>query len=398
MHPASKAPPKAVRFSIVAGGALFRLWRRVHLRGHVFELMKRRVIVIALAAWAPLLLLSALEGSVWPGDVALPFAWDIEIHAKLLVALPLLILAEAKVHERLQRIVGMFLESRLIIGAARQQFDEAIASAARLRDSVLMEALLLLFVYVVGIGVIWYHEFALDVTSWYFFASQSGPQLSYAGWWAVGFSLPVFQFILLRWYLRLFIWARFLWQVSRMDLQLKALHPDGAGGLRFLSMTARAFSVVMLAQGAALSAMIANRIFHGGAKLLEFKVELVGTVALMIFAILVPLLFFHPQLRKTRHEGIYTLGKLGQRYATEFERKWIRADEQPGDAWLGNADIQSLADLRVSYVAAAHMRLTPFGLESVIQLAVMTLLPVAPLLLTTFSVEQMLERMLKVLF
>jgi hypothetical protein len=34
----------------------------------------------------------------------------------------------------------------------------------------------------------------------------------------------------------------------------------------------------------------------------------------------------------------------------------------------------------------------------VLQLAVITLLPVAPLLLTMFSVEQLLDRMLKVLF
>ena len=28
-------------------------------------------------------------------------------------------------------------------------------------------------------------------------------------------SLPIFQFLLFRWYFRLAIWARFLWQVSR---------------------------------------------------------------------------------------------------------------------------------------------------------------------------------------
>lgn len=37
-------------------------------------------------------------------------------------------------------------------------------------------------------------------------------------------------------------------------------------------------------------------------------------------------------------------------------------------------------------------------LRNVLQLAVITLLPVAPLLLTMFSVEQLLDRMLKVLF
>ena len=39
----------------------------------------------------------------------------------------------------------------------------------------------------------------------------------------------------------------------------------------------------------------------------------------------------------------------------------------------------------------------PFGRKTVTALAATILLPVAPLLLTTFSVEQLLDRVLKVL-
>ena len=55
-------------------------------------------------------------------------------------------------------------------------------------------------------------------------------------------SLPIFQFLLCRWYFRLFIWARFLWQVSRIDLSLVPTHPDRVGGLGFLSDTVYASS------------------------------------------------------------------------------------------------------------------------------------------------------------
>jgi len=37
----------------------------------------------------------------------------------------------------------------------------------------------------------------------------------------------IMQFVLLRWYLRLTIWFRFLWQVSRMSLRWRA--PRGRG-------------------------------------------------------------------------------------------------------------------------------------------------------------------------
>jgi hypothetical protein len=39
--------------------------------------------------------------------------------------------------------------------------------------------------------------------------------------------------------------------------------------------------------------MIANRIFYAGATLPQFKVELIGLVAFMVFAVLGPLLGLH---------------------------------------------------------------------------------------------------------
>ena len=44
------------------------------------------------------------------------------------------------------------------------------------------------------------------------------------------------------------------------------------------------------------------------------------------------------------------------------------------------------------------MRLAPFTLQAVLQLAVTTLLPVAPLLLTMISLEELLVRLLRAVF
>jgi hypothetical protein len=63
---------------------------------------------------------------------------------------------------------------------------------------------------------------------------------------------------------------------------------------------------------------------------------------------------------------------------------------------LGSADIQSLADLRNSVLVVRGLEYVPFTFKHVISLALTVLLPVAPLLLTTFSVEQLVDRLLKV--
>jgi hypothetical protein len=221
--------------------------------------------------------------------------------------------------------------------------------------------------------------------------------LSRAGWWAACVSLPVAQFLLVRWYFRLFIWGRFLWQVSRLQLNLVPTHPDGVAGLHFLSMSRRAYTQVLLAQGAVLSGMIANRIFFAGANLMSFKVELIGTVAVMVLAILGPLLAFSPLLRTVSRQGLERFGRLGQQYAVDFDAKWLRGGTPEREQLVGTADIQSLADLRNSFLVVRDVESVPFTTKNVLSMAVTTLLPVAPLLLTMFSVEQLLERMLKAL-
>ena len=317
---------------------------------------------------------------------------------RLLIAAPLLILAEVRVHRVLPQIVRIFVDRGLIPDAARPQFDAAIASAMRLRNSVVAELLLIAFVYGVGMTFVWRDQLALDVNSWY--ATVAGGQLqpSLAGWWVALVSMPVFQFLVVRWYFKFFIWARFLWQVSRMKLSLEPTHPDGTAGLHFLSRTGRAYYLVLLALGTVLSGMMANRIFYEGAKLLDFRVEILGTVGLLVFVVLGPLVAFTPQLRRTRREGMEEYGSLGQQYAREFNRKWIRGGHPADETPLGSADIQSLADLRNGYLVVEGIPLTPFSMKNAISLAVITLLPVAPLLLTTFSVEELLDRVLKVLF
>ena len=144
------------------------------------------------------------------------------------------------------------------------RFETAIASAFRLRNSVLAEVLLIAFVYGVGILIVWRQYTALDTTTWYATASAGGLQLSLAGMWFGYVSLPFFQFLLIRWYFRLFIWARFLWQVSRIELSLIPTHPDHLGGLSFVSGQIYAFTVLAVAHGALLAGNLANRIFFLG--------------------------------------------------------------------------------------------------------------------------------------
>ena len=385
-------------FSLVLGGPLFQLLRRTHLADDALMLVRQRIIVISLLAWLPLLLLSALEGNLWGGGTSVPFLFDIEVHVRFLVALPLLVLAELVVHRRMRPLLQQFVERNLVPESAMPRFEAAVVSAFRLRNSVLAEVLLISIVYGVGVLFIWRHYVALDTATWYATGSAGGSQLSLAGMWFGYISLPIFQFLLCRWYFRLFIWARFLWQVSRIELSLLPTHPDRLGGLSFISGQIYAFTVLAVAHGALLAGNLANRIFFLGAELLQFKVEIAVLVVFMMCVVLGPLLFFTPQLAQAKRKGSRDYGVLAERYAREFDAKWLRGGAPANEPLLGSSDIQSLADLGNSFQVVREMRIVPIKRDDLLRLVGATLAPIVPLALTMMSLEELLNKLFGVLF
>ena len=385
-------------FSLVLGGPLYQLLRKAHLSDDALMLARQRIIVISLLAWLPLLLLATLEGQLYGGRVAVPFLLDIEVHVRFLVALPLLIIAELVVHRRMRPLLLQFLERNLIPENAIGQFQAAVSSAFRLRNSVLAEVLLIVLVYGLGILVVWRHFVALDAATWYAIPSADGAKLSLAGTWYGYVSLPLFQFLLCRWYYRLFIWGRFLWQVSRIELSLVPTHPDYLGGLSFISGQIYAFTVLAVAHGALLAGTLANRIFFLGVGLTQFKVEIALVVIFMMCVILGPLLFFAPQLAQARRKGSREYGVLAERYVREFDTKWLRGGAPANETIMGSGDIQSLADLGNSFAVVRGMRIVPVKKEDVLRLAAATLAPIVPLTLTIMSLEDLLKTLFGVLF
>ena len=384
-------------FSLFLGGPLFQLMLRARLTDDALLMMRKRVIVITLLTWMPLLILSLLEGHAL-GGVAIPFIFDAEVHVRFLLAVPLLIAAELLVQERMRPVAHIFLERHLIPEQDLPHYKAAITSAYRLRNSIVAEVLLIAFVYVIGIMIIWRQYIAIDAATWYASPSAEGARLSLAGVWFGFVSLPIFQFLLCRWYFRIFIWARLLWQVSHIRLSLVPTHPDRVGGLGFLSMAVQGFVVLAAAHGALLASYLANRILHFGVPLSGFMFEIGAVVVLVLCLALMPLLVFSGQLAATKRTGMREYGTLAERYVRAFETKWLRGGAPPDEALVGSSDIQSLADLSNSFEVVRTMRLAPISRDDFVRLVIVTLVPVAPLLLTMMPLDELVRRLIGVLF
>ena len=384
-------------FSLVLGGPLYQLLRRSHLSDDALELGRRRMMVISLFVWLPLLALSLAAGQALGGRAAVPFLLDVEVHVRFLIALPLLILAELIVHQRMRLIVRQFLERDLIPEKSLPCFEAAIGSAFRLRNSVVAEVLLIAFVYIFGVLLFWRHYVALSAATWYGTPTADGLNLSLPGLWYAYISLPVYQFLLVRWYYRIFIWMRFLWQVTRIPLRLVPTHPDRVGGLGFLANTVYAFMPLAVAHGAMLAGPIANRIFYVGSALPEFKIEIGVVLLFLLFLVLGPLLLFSPQLAQAKRTGNREYGTLATHYVREFDAKWLRGGASAGDRLVGSGDIQSLADLANSFEVVRTMQVAPITRDAVLRLIFATLAPVAPLALTMMPLDELLRKLLGIL-
>lgn len=382
-------------FSVVLGGPIYQLFRRSHLSGDALELLHRRLFAITLIAWLPLLLLAGLTGTGGSDGLQAFFA-DVEVHVRFLVALPVLIGAELLVHARLRPAVRRFVERNIVRPEDRPRFLHAIQSAVRLRNSVPAELVLLLLIYSLGLWL-WSSRVPIESPTWY--ASPGGRwRLTPAGYWYVFASIPILQFVLLRWYWRLFIWFRFLGQVSRLDLNLIPTHPDRCGGLAFLGKSSYAFGPILFAQGAMLAGVVASRVLFGGEALLSFRLQIGAFVGFFVLVVLGPLLVFTPPLAQAKRRGLAEYGLLAQRYVESFERKWVRSEAPAGESLLGSGDVQSLADMGNSYALVRDMRAVPFGLEDITRLAAATAAPLVPLLLTILSAEELIMRIVKVVF
>jgi hypothetical protein len=379
-------------FSLVLGGPLYQLYLRTRLARPPLELLRRRILAFVGITLVPPALLSALTGHLASGPA--PFLLDLT-NLQFVITLPLLLAAEVIVHRRLRPLVPEFAARDLLAVEDRVRFDDLVAWALRLRNSIVAELALVLVAFTAGYWL-WRSYASLHVATWYSVPVDGSMRLTVAGWWLAFVSLPISRFILLRWYFRLFVWYAFLWRVSRLRLRLNALHADRAAGLGFLGESVTAFAPVLVAQSAFFAMVIGNQIWHGGARLKDFADGVVVVLAFLMLVALLPLTFFAAQLIDARLRDSRRYGLLASRYSNAFDQKWLGTGANQRESLLGTSDIQSLSDLANSYEVVRATRLVPFGKTTVVRLAICIVLPLLPLTFTMIPLDKLLAALLDI--
>jgi hypothetical protein len=348
------------------------------------------VVAAAAVAWVPLLLLSMFQGLGRHG-----FLLDLPAHARYLVAIPVLVGAEAWCLPQLAAIVRHFAAGGLIGAGDRPRWEALVERARRRLDHRGVEVVLAVGAYAVSVGVGGVLYSRADGT----WAAPAGG-LSPAGWWQTLVSQPLFLLCLLAWLWRVVVWARLLWGLSRLRLRLVPAHPDRAAGLRFVGVSLRAFAPVALAFGAVVSARLAGELVDGARPPAAFSHS--GTVILAVVSVLVifagPLLAFAGPLYRARMRGVLEYGALAGALGRNFEARWLRRARPLDAEALAAPDFSATTDL-YSIVSNVHaMVLVPAGVRDLAPLVVATLLPFVPLVFLVMPLSAVVKRVTGALF
>ncbi len=385
---------------IERGGPAYRLMQRIGLIRGEAPSVERRIIAFLAVTWVPLLILAWWEGLAVGPTPRQSLLLDFAAFARFLVAVPLVFIAEVIIGPRVTAAGLHFVRAGLVTPEDYPAFEQAIRRLARWRESPGVELVL------VGMAVIGAWTFTAETVyggataSWHTatIATGSGIRLSLVGLWYHVVAVPILQFFWYRWLWRFLIWLRFLYDVSRLDLALVPTHADGAGGLGFLGTTHTTFGVLAFAMSSVLSAAAAFLIVFEGGQIEAFQVHFITALAVFELLFLGPLVMFCPALVRARQVWIRQYSLLVLRYNRAFHEKWIEGKVAEGEPLLGSADIQSLADLGNSFEFIRGMKVVPFSVRVILQLAVVTVLPALPLILLVVPIERILDLMTQAVF
>ena len=262
--------------SRVRPGALLNLFRNASSKT-----LTRMALAVA-TAWIPLAILSAFRG----GAAFRSFLTDYASQTRFLLVIPVLILAEPNVRASLT-VVAQEFETFMIPHDQQAIFRKRWERYVRLQDSKIFKLLLVVLTYTTATWLGQYLSPTGSEFGLWWRGAGGFRSFSRAGTWAFFVSYAILIYLTYLWLWGHLLWLKFLHFTTRLKLKLIAAHPDNLGGLGFVEGSLRAQLAFSFCMGVGLAGAIANRVFHGGQNLPQFRhlaLILIGTVLLLCVA------------------------------------------------------------------------------------------------------------------
>jgi hypothetical protein len=352
--------------------------------------------MIIVLAWVPLIVLSFIENTLWGTSVSLPLMQDPVPHIRLLVAIPLLLLGETIISRRLSTILGHLQRGRIITESSRPEFVAISSRLCRDFGRPAVTIVLLLVAIIITIGTV-LSGYEISFSGWPVSSNDGSAVLTPAGWWYLLTAVPLFAFLMIRRIWHILAWCRFLWGLSRLNLDPNPIHPDRSGGLSGLGRGQLNFVWPLMAASSVASAALALELKLGLPEAKDVIVPIVGLVLIALFITVTPMLLFVGRLSRARLQGLDQHGTLSENLFGAFQNKWVGKSTAEEERLLGNTDPSSLSDYGYCFEIVQEMQIVPITKRTVVTIALATLLPFSPLLLVAYSLKDLITRVVGLL-
>lgn len=393
MEQSARQPDPAFELSLVRGDLLFRVQRRIGLIPRGGLGLGRRAVFWSLVAWLPIALWAGYAGRALPGETAEPLLAHFGIHARFLVAVPLLILAEGPAHALASWLLPYFVQSGVVPQGELAKFRAVIAATAKLRDATLP------WIVMVGVVVafattseIVHHSHEIDWAE-----GDGAGRWGFGALWYLYVGRFIFLTLVLGWLWRLVLVFLLLWRIGRLDLSIVPTHPDRTGGLGFLQRLPMIFAPVALAIGVVLASQWAHDAVYHGLVLQSTRVEMVAFVVLVLVVFLLPLAAFAGPLKRAKKQALLDYGALVGRHGRLVGERWIEGKTLADDALLNAPELGPVVDIAAAYDAVKAMRTLPIGKSAIVPIAAAAAAPMLAVLAIQVPVGELLLKLLKAL-
>ena len=371
--------------SLIRSGPFYRFQEKLGLvRPGVWNSGRRILIAIAIG-WLPLVLIRLVDD---PAHI-MNLIRDYRIASRLLVAVPILLLAQPHMELRFHMLVKHIRDIHLLEGPDLEKMNKILAGLGRLGDSIWPELFILVAIFIQS--AVSYKASVWEVIGDLSYQDATGAHLTPTGWYAFLVSANIFQFLVLLNVWKWVLWVIFSFKLSRLNLRLVPSHPDGRGGLGFFALAPQAFAPVTFAIMCVIGSTIRNHIMNEGAHLRDFTWVIVA-VGVVVFVITCgPAFFFVPRLLALRRDGILDYSLIGHMQSEAFHEKWVLHGEENKEDIIAAPEMSTLCDYNSAYGNVEDLLPFPIDKVTLAGLVISIALPLLPAILAEIPLKTVVE-------
>ena len=357
------------------GGPFFELQRRLGLLRENAMHAGRRAAIFVTIAWGAPLLLSLVEGRAFGPSAERPFLLDFGALARFFIAVGLFLLSETEVENGLRAKIRQFVRAPVLAPSSFESAAEAVTTALKRRSSGLAE-IVCLALAIFGGFALWEQWHHAEASTWAVQVSDAGARVTFAGWWAIFFSAPIFYFLMLRGLWRYIVWALLLWRISTLEFRLAASHPDGKGGLGFVAEYPNAYALFVFGVSSAAAIVVVRHVFDSGISSVTFGYIISAWLAIVLAFFGFPLIAFTRPLAELKRMALEDFGADATLFHRQAERALLGHNLVANDSTEA-APVAPLADPSGQYAISRKFSIFLLSRTSLVPIAAAALAPFA---------------------